>query len=380
MLRTIETAGCLVLGGGVAGVAAAWAVAKRGEKVLLVEQFAPGHDHGSSHGDGRIFRCSYSEPVYVEMARRALVGWRELERAAVSSFLDLCGNWDCGPIASPELEGLERTMREAGLVCERLSAAESNARFPLLHLPAGAEALFQPEGGVLFARRAMTALWEAAQAAGGRAVSGEPILAIEAGSQGVELVARGGRRYRAPRLVVAAGGWSWDLLAGLDLALPLQVTRELVAYFSPREGIDHSPAKLPTVIDYHTEKPFYALPQLEVPGIKVGWHMAGRPIDRPDEAVTLDRDNLAAVEDFAQARFRHLQPRPLEISHCLYTMTPDHNFVLDRHPTEPGIAVAAGLSGHGFKFGPVLGEILAALALGEAPPVEIGMFGVGRFG
>ncbi len=380
VLTTIETAGCLVLGGGVAGAAAAWAIAKRGENVLLVEQFEPGHTRGSSHGDGRIFRFSYPEPVYVEMARRALAGWRELERTTEEPLLHLCGNWDCGPLGSPELEAVERNLRAAGVACERLSAAESNDRFPLFHVPPGSEALYQPEGGVLYARRAMTALWDAAQAAGARVVTGEPILGIEAGSHGAELVARGGRRYRAPRLVVAAGGWSASLLAALDLPLPLQVTRELVAYFAPCNEVDHGPGRMPTAIDHHQPDTFYALPALEVPGVKIGWHRAGRPIEHPDEPAALDRDNLAAVEAFSQERFRHLHPRPLEISHCLYTLTPDHHFILDRHPTEPTLALAAGLSGHGFKFGPALGEVLAALVFGEDVPLPIGMFGVGRFG
>jgi glycine/D-amino acid oxidase-like deaminating enzyme len=136
---------------------------------------------------------------------------------------------------------------------------------------------------------------------------------------------------------------------------------------------------MPTAIDYHGEKPFYALPRIEVAGVKVGWHHAGLPLSGPDEATDLDRGNLAAVREFVARRFPRLVPQPIAVAHCLYTSTPDHHFILDRHPGDPRIAIGAGFSGHGFKFAPVVGEILAALALDEEPPVPIGMFSLGRF-
>ncbi|HEX4953466.1 MAG TPA: N-methyl-L-tryptophan oxidase [Thermoanaerobaculia bacterium] len=367
----------VVVGGGLMGLATVDALLRRGRRVALVERFAPGHRQGSSHGDGRIFRFTYPEAVYVALARRAEAGWRSLERRAGTELLDLVGNWDCGPEGSPELADLEANLAGAGLPFEHLSAAQSNARFPQLRLEAGSVALHQPDGGVAFADRALGALWRLAREAGAELVTEDPIEGLDAGSGGVTMATSGGRRITGEVAVLTAGSWSRPLLAALGLRLPLQVTREQVAYFPSRNGVDHR--RLPTVIDYHTPLAFYALPQIETPGVKVGWHHAGLPIEHPEQGTDLDAANLAAVQDFVRRRLPHLEPEPFEVATCLYTTTPDQHFILDRHPGEPRLVIGAGFSGHGFKFGPAVGEILTALALGEPAPLDLGTFRVGRF-
>lgn len=383
MLRMVETAGTVVVGGGVVGAAVARTLSRRGESTLLVEGRTPAHRAGSSHGDSRIFRFSYPEPEYLAMAERAHSGWRELERETGATLLHETGGWECGPERCPELAARRATLAAAGHRAEVLSAEESAGRFPQIAVPAGAEVLYQPETALLAAERAVVALWETVERAGGRTRRNETVLGIEAGSGGVVLGLGQGRRIRAARAVVAVGGWSRPLLKTLDLDLPLAVTREQVAYFAPKPGapadIDHRVGKMPTVMDYHTTKPFYSLPQLEVPGVKAGWHHAGTAIASAEEESGLDEENLAAVASFVCRRLPHLDPRPILKTTCLYTSTPDLDFILDRHPTEPALTIAAGFSGHGFKFGPVLGEILAALALGSEPPVRLERFALGRF-
>ncbi len=386
MARLVDNAEVIVVGGGVVGAAATRALASAGQRPLLFDQHSPGHPFGSSHGDGRIFRYTYPERVYVELARRAARGWAELEAVAGERLLEITGNWDCGPPGSADLAALERCLEAAELPFERLTAAESNQRFPQLRLPAESEALFQPDGGVVRASRAVAALWRLAARDGATALPGERVVGIDAGDGGAEVYCASGRRARARRLVLAGGAWSAGLLAQLDLALPLAVSRELVAYFAVRRGgasgrptpPSHGVDALPTVIDYHTEKPFYALPQIDVPGVKVGWHHAGRPIASPDEETELDRDNLAALGRFVEQRFPCLETTAFETVQCLYTSTPDHHFFLAPHPTTPSVVVAAGFSGHGFKFGPALGEIVADLALARPPHTDLQLFRLDR--
>lgn len=385
MLKTLEKAGCLVLGGGVVGTAAARALTARGERVMLVERFKPGHGHGSSHGASRIFRFAYAEPIYRELAARALSGWRALEEESGESLLHLHGNWYCAPEGSAELAAIVQGLRDSGFEASLLSARESNTRFPRLFLPAGMEVLFQPDGGVLLADRCLRALWEGAEAAGASMVSGEEILGLEVSDRGTELAARGGRRYRAPRLLVAAGSWSAGLLAQLDCRLPLAVTREQVAFCAAEGELAHGLADLPTVVDHSSEKHFYALPAVrglgeDRLGVKVGRHMAGRPIEHPDLPIEVDLENLAAVEAWVRERLPHVIPKAFRVEHCLYTTTPDKHFILDHHPSEKRVTIAAGFSGHGFKFAPALGEVLAALALEEESPAPLAMFAAGRFG
>ncbi len=377
-MPSAERFDAVVVGGGLMGLTTVDALVRRGRRVALVERFGPGHRRGSSHGDGRIFRFTYPEAVYVEMARQAEVGWRSLERRAGMVLLDLVGNWDCGPEGSSDLADLEANLRRAGLPFEHLSAAASNARFPQLHLPPGSSALYQPDGGVAFADRALAALWRLTREAGAELVTEDSVEGLEAGSAGVTVATASGRKLSAAVAVVTAGSWSHALLRALGLELPLAITREQVAYFPARGGADHR--RMPTVIDYHAPLAFYALPQIEVPGVKVGWHHAGLPIEHPEQETPLDAANLAAVKDFVRHRLPHLEPEPIEVATCLYTTTPDKHFVLDRHPTEPCLVLGAGFSGHGFKFGPAVGEILAALAAGEPPPLDLGTFRVGRFG
>ncbi len=344
----------------------------------LLEQFEPGHTRGSSHGDGRIIRLAYSEAIYVQMMLLAYEGWAELAARAGEPMTRQTGGWDCGPSGHPELAQLEHSFRTFDVPYERLSAAESNRRFPHFHLEPGSEALYQPDAGVVFPSQAVLALWRLIRAGGGDAVSGERVVAIEEAGEQVVVRARSGRCWRAARLVVAAGGWAAPLLAETGLTLPLSVTQEQVGYFLPADTLPHDASAMPVFIDYHTPDPFYGLPQLAVPGVKVGWHHTGAEID-PDAPQPLDDEALRTVERWVAERLPHLVPTATHPLRCLYTNSPDYHFILDRHPELPQIIIGSGFSGHGFKFGPVLGTILAALALDEPPPLSLDLFALGRF-
>lgn len=367
----------IVLGGGIVGAATCYALAQRGTRVLLIEQFEPGHTNGSSHGDGRIIRFAYPEAIYVQMATLAYPAWNELAAHAGEPFVQVTGGWDCGPAHSPKLAEVESNFRSFDIPYERLSAAESNRRFPQFHLDAGSEAIYQSGAGVVFATKAVLALWRLARALGAATVTGERVQSVEVQGEQVYVHGGSGNRWSAPRLVVAAGGWSRQVLAGLGLELPLQATQEQVAYFLPTDDVDHRAASMPVFIDYHHEEPFYGLPQIEVPGVKVGWHHTG-PVIEPDHRLPWSDANEAGVRQFVAERFPHLSATPHERVTCLYTNTPDYHFILDRHPELPNVIIGTGFSGHGFKFGPVLGQILAALALDEPPQLPLDTFAVTR--
>jgi monomeric sarcosine oxidase len=381
----------VVVGGGVVGAATAWALARRGTgRVVLLERHRPGHTLGSSHGDGRIFRFTYAEAVYLQLARQAAQGWELLAGATGQTVIERTGNWDAGPAGCREIEELAATLEAHDLPFERLDAAASNRRFPQLALRAGSEALFQGDGGIARADRGVAALWRAAEAAGVEAVPDVAVSAVEEEAGFLLARAADGRSWIAPRLVLAAGAGSRPLAAKLGLDLPLTVTREQVAYFPQAPGApDHRLGAMPTFIDYHTTEDeratgsFYGLPQIDVPGVKVGWHHKGLPLtDRqvaePSRRPPLSAENLAAVSRFVERRLPHLEPRPLEVTGCLYTNTPDYHFLMDRHPDLPHLILGTGFSGHGFKFGPALGEALAALALDEEPAVDLSLFRLAR--
>jgi len=387
MKPTTERNDSLVLGGGVMGAAAALALAKKGERVTLIDRYQPNHAHGSSHGDGRIFRFTYPEAVYLELARQARLGWDELTESAGQPLVVTTGNWDTGVAGQVQLQELEANLRQHDMPYEMLSAEESNRRFPQLSIPRGSVALYQKDGGVVLADPAVRALWKAAAAHGARTLSDERVIAIEIGDGGVRLATESGQRLSARRLVITAGSWTNSLLALVDLELPLEVTRELVVYLSPRQPstgspeteIDHRVGAMPTFIDYHgcppgpRQHPTYGLPQIEVPAVKVGLHHRGQKVGDGDESSTPSEALEQATVEAARRLLPHVRREPHSTLTCLYTNTPDY------HPGENGISIGAGFSGHGFKFAPVIGEILAALALGEPTAQELDLFAIDRF-
>ncbi len=371
-----------VVGGGVMGAAAAAQVARQGRRTVLFERFQPGHTRGSSHGDGRILRYSYPQPVYAAMAGRAYRGWREAEAAAGETLVENTGGLDLAPVDCGALATLEASLADVGVPCERLGITEIKSRFPALCPPAGVEALYQPNGAVVRANRAVGTFWKLARKAGADLVPDAEVVAIEVNSTGdMSISLADGRRWRGERVIIAAGGWTGSLLASMDLVLPLQVTQECLIYLPPRAGSPpHGIGHLPTIIDYHDDvNHFYALPQIDVPGVKVGRHRTGPVIDPEADRVDspeLRKDIIAWIARYLP----HLEPDPIAESTCLYTNTPDFDFIIDHHPRWPQVVVGAGFSGHGFKFAPVIGEMLAAMALDQPSPVSREAFRIDRFG
>ncbi len=359
-----------VIGSGVIGSAAARALAARGVRAVLLEQFGLGHARGSSHGTTRIFRFSYPDPGYVRMAVGAREAWRRLEDEAGDELLVTTGGLDTGP----EARSCAAALAACGVRHRWLAAGELSARFPQIAARPGERMLFQADAGVLLADRAVAALQRLAGRDGADIRDRTPVLGIEPDGHRV-LLRTPAAEISARAAVVAAGGWCAGLLAGAVSRVPrLTVTLQQVRYFSPRAAGGGWPA----LIDWSADgTAWYVVPAAGgAPGVKVAAHEPGRPVDpRSGPFGEIDRELEDEAARYVRQRLPGLVPAGFGAETCLYTMTPDEDFVIDR---EGPVVVGGGGSGHAFKFGPLLGEMLADLALGQPPRIARERFALGR--
>jgi monomeric sarcosine oxidase len=372
----------IVLGGGIVGASTAYALRNKGQNVLLLEQFEPGHTHGSSHGDGRIVRFNYTEAIYVEMAMLGYPAWERVSKAAGKPLIQKTGLLEYGAADCLPIQITEANLKQYNIAYETLTPTEANRRFPQYYFAENTSIIYQPEGAVAFATPAVQALWQVYRENGGTAITGKRIADISIHDESVTLTDSEGAAYNTARLVIAAGGWAKEILARIGLDVPLEVTQELLAYFPPKDDmVNHRVGAMPIAIDYHgdTDHPFYCLPIVDIGGVKVGWHHTGSII-QPNAERFISESILNGMCDWIRRFFPHLQPEPLETVTCLYTNTPDYHFILDKHPHYQHVVIASGFSGHGFKFGPILGELLAGLALDERLPLALDTFALSRFG
>jgi sarcosine oxidase len=364
----------IVVGAGIAGAAAAYHLAARGS-VLVLEQFDFLHDRGSSHGASRIFRHAYEDARYVRLALAADAGWTALERVTGERLLVRTGGLDLGAARSADLAAIEAALGAVGRAAERLGPEAVRARFPAFGLGEGDEAVYQPDAGILPATRCVATMLRAAAAGGADLRSREVVRRLRAVPGGVEVETSRGR-YAAASVVVTAGPWLGSVLA--ELGLPLHVEQQQVLYVRVRDARPFAPSRMPVFIDRGSG--VYGFPLFDRPdAIKVSDHQGAPTIDL---AARDDRIDDARAADTVR-RVRSLLPglgeEVVDAQTCLYTKTPDEHFVIDRHPEHPQIVLAGGFSGHGFKFGPVLGEILADLALGRPSAHDLSLFEVARF-
>jgi len=361
----------IVVGVGTIGSAASYHLARRGARVLGLERFDIVHDRGSMHGLTRIIRLAYHEdPRYVVLMRRAYELWRELEQASGRRLLHVVGSLDVGREHGPLLSGALLACREHGLDHELFDADELARRFPAFDPPrdADAVALLQPDGGYLDAESCVRAHAVAAVAAGAELRAHERVLDWEGRRGGVAVRTERGT-YEADRVVLAPGAWAPGLLRlpGLELT----VERQVVAWFSTGGAAAFAPDRLPIFIVEDAGE-HYGFPD-DGHGLKVGLMHHPGDVGDPDE---LDREvgpgEADALAAFVGRWFPSAPAERLDAGACLFTRTTDGRFVLDVHPEEPAAIVASVCSGHGFKFAPVAGEILADLALdgGTRHPID----------
>ena len=373
----------IVTGLGGMGSAAAFHLASCGQKVLGLEQFHPVHDRGSSHGGSRIIRQAYHEnPAYVPLVQRAYELWEKLQRDVEQPILRLTGGLMVGAAQSQIVTGTLASAHEHQLPHETLTSAEIQRRFPALRPRPSDVGVFENRAGFVRPELAVQAHLELAAAKGAELHFDEPIVRWSASptGEGVEVVT-GKASYQARSLVLAPGAWAPQLLS--ILGVPFEIRRHAMCWFQPPSGIElFSPDRFPVYIwDVNGQDAFYGFPAIDGSsgGVKIAMHSGGDPCS-PASLHCDSRDS--EVEELRQHMRQFLPALDGELLRavpCMYTLTPDEHFVICTLPERPQVAVAAGFSGHGFKFSSVVGEILADLATQGSTRYPIALFSPARF-
>lgn len=362
----------VVAGAGGVGSAAAFHLSRRGAKVLALDRFAPPHDRGSSHGHSRIIRLAYYEhPDYVPLLRRAWALWAELAELSGETLYTETGLLQVGPPDGAVVRGVLASAGEHGLDVESLTPEDARRRFPGLRVPEGLAAVYERQAGALAVERCVAAHL----ALSGAEVRRGELLSWRPEGAGVRVETESGS-VSAGALVLAPGPWAPGLIAGLRL----EVRRKGQFWFGPPPAELTAAGGCPAFLYELPEGVFYGIPAHGGAGLKAAEHTGGRLVADPLTGERAeDAGERSRVEGFL-ARMLPALPRTLERhAPCFYTLTPDQHFVLDRHPGSPRVVYAAGLSGHGFKFVPALGEALAELALDGRTRLPVGFLAAGRF-
>ena len=368
----------IVIGMGAMGSATVYELAGRGLRVLGLERFDIPHDRGSSHGVSRIIRLAYSEhPSYVPLLRRAYERWRELESAAGEKLLHITGSVDTGRPEGPVFSGSLASCIEHDLPHETLSSEEVARRFPGCRFPAEWMSVYQPDGGFLMSERCIVAHVTVALERGADVRAREAVLEWDASGDTVRVQTTRGS-YEAGSLVITTGAWAGPLVPSLDHLLAPE--RQVLGWFQPLRPEVFAPNAFPVVIGEFEEGRYYASPVFGVPGFKIGkFHH----LNEPTTADGLDRechDEDEAVLRQAVARyFPDANGPAMSLRACMFTNTPDEHFLIDALPGAPNVYVAAGFSGHGFKFSSVVGEIMADLSTRGETAHDISLFRLDRF-
>ncbi len=378
-MASAYTADVIVVGGGVMGCAAAYHLAKDGRRVLLIEQFGIVHTRGSSHGPSRIIRLAYDTEDYVQLARAAYGLWRDLEVESAQPLLHTIGGLDIGAADALALGQIRATYEAAGVAFEMLDRDEIVRRFPKFQLPEGTVGYYQPDYGLLAADQCVAALANLARRSGARINEYETALSITPLPGGVEVRTSGGT-YRADRLILSAGSWMGLLVGQLGIDLPLTVSKELIAYFQPPDPEAYLPERFPIFIHRfpNTTTLGSGFPIFGHAGFKMIFDRTGPVVDPGDPDREPSPGQLDLLLNYAASILPSLGSQVIEAITCRYTMTPDEHFIIDRHPEHPQIVIASPCSGHGFKFGTVIGRILADLAVHGRTAYPIARFQLNR--
>jgi sarcosine oxidase len=365
----------VVVGCGANGSSASYSLTKRGFKVLALEQFQLAHDRGSSHGRTRIIRLAYHEdPRYVPLLRRAFSAWRELERNYGKELLRMTGCLTVGEEGGEIVSGVLASAKAHGLPHRKLAAREAEDEFPAFKIADGRTAVFEENAGLLFPEECIRAFVGLAEALGCEFRFSEQVTGWNQDGDGV-VVQTARETYSADRIVLCAGPWMGRLTGGL---LPLKVERQVPFWFSSGGNPRFSAEEMPVFIMEEDNGEFYGVPDVGH-GVKVGRHHGGESVDPDAVKREVTKEDAAPVEEFVSKRLPALaRPHDSAIT-CLYTNTPDLNFVVGIHPEAPSATIVSACSGHGFKFASVMGEVVADLATSGKTAYDISFLSPERF-
>ena len=367
-----------VVGSGIMGACAARELAAQAHDVTLFEQFDVDHDRGSSYGDSRIIRRFYDDPYYTALMPQAYALWHDLERSSGRQLVETLGGLYFGPRGHARLAGAQQGLRSVGADATLIDAPEMRERFPAFRFGDDEVGMVDELAGSLRASLCVRTAVEAARATGARLVVGATVRSLARGRGGGIELDVDGDAHRFERGVLCAGPWSARLVPWMHL--PIRVTRQQYVHLTPTsDAALFASGAMPIWIDAATD--WYGFPHHgERAGVKIASHVFGATVDPDDVDRTISADDITRTRAYAQRRLPALAGGDVAYAKtCLYSVTPDEDFIVDTVEDVPACAIVAGCSGHAFKFGMLLGALAADLALDRAPRADITRFRRSRF-
>ncbi len=366
----------MVAGLGANGSSALYHLSKTSKKIIGIDRFHPPHTHGSSHGESRIIRQAYYEdPKYVPMLITAYQLWTEIERISGKTLFKRTGGLMIGNNDTTVVKGSLLSAETHGIPYEYLDAATLKERFPAFRPSPDTVGVLEKEAGILFPEDCISAFLATAAAAGADIRYNEKILEIRPATDKIEVTTTRGK-YTVEQLILAVGAWTSRLLPGLTL--PLTVARQTLHWFrdnSPTQNTRFLPANMPVYIwEYAQDRMFYGFPDLGT-GIKIAIHHEGRPIDPDQLTQDVSPGEIEEIKDIT-TKYLDIDPVHNRSAVCMYTNTPEGDFIIDFHPEYKNIIVASPCSGHGFKFSSLTGKILSDMAMGMDHGFDLSSFSI----
>lgn len=360
---------CIVLGTGGLGCAALYSAAKKGWKVLGIDQFGPAHNLGSSHGQTRMIRRTYFEhPNYVPLAQKSFEYWDQLQVLTTESLIRRCGLLQVGNPDGAVIQGVLKSASDHDLAHSQLNVEEIRSKFPLFKPDAGQVGVFEEDAGFLRVEKCVATLIKLAKDHGAEYAASTKIERWESNDDGTFSVFAGDQVFHAKHLVITAGAWANDLLS--ELGISLRVVRKQQQWFQSDRVDMHVETGFPCfLIETESKDWFYGVPAIDKLGMKIAEHTGGQAIAHPDQLEReINQHDLDRVQGFVDRYIDFGRSRVIYHSACMYTFSEDEHFILDHHPAHPNVVFAAGMSGHGFKFAPLLGEQLIGMLEGKSDP------------
>ena len=384
-MADIETYDIVVIGLGAHGSSTLWHLSRTGLKIAGIDRFHPPHERGSSHGESRIIRQAYHEnPLYVPLVRAAYPIWAELSEIAGRPLYKKTGGLFLGKKDSTVVSGARLSAGTHNIPYDYLDATAIRNRFPTFRPTGDTVGVLEHEAGILFPEAAIDTFLQTAAANGAQVNTDEQVIHIYPSKEAIELTTTK-RKYRTAKLIVTAGAWLNALFP--ELNLPLSIRRQPLFWFrdraatGPANPTPRSPAptegKAPIFLwEYEKGQMFYGIPDASH-GLKLGWHHGGRLINPDDLSQNVEPQEISDMQNTA-TQYLTIDPIYQKSCVCMYTTTPDEDFIIDLHPDHPNIVIASPCSGHGFKFSAIIGRLLTDLALDQPTGFDLTPFSIRR--
>ena len=370
----------IVLGAGAMGSAACYTLAQMGKKVLLLEQFEIAHNKGSTHGESRIFRFAYTNLAYAELAFQCKDLWLKLEKDAQEQLLTTLGGIDFAEDSQDHhnVLAVKSALQVLGSDYEELNHNQLAKRYPQFSFSESVKAVYSPDTGVINPTKSIKSMVQCARKSSATILDNEIVQEIIPSLDSVTIITNK-NQYIADKLIIASGAWTNKLLKYFNLKLPLEVSQEQTVYFRPLKNKNlFTSDKLPVWINYQKDI-VYGIPCFNEIAIKVGFHHSGIYLNVDEYKQKPNEEIIDNLREYLKKYIPDLAGESFGTTTCLYTTTPDHDFIVDLIPNYPNIAIAAGFSGHGFKFAVGIGKALADLIIYGKTDIKIGHLAINRF-